>query len=86
MEELVPPVLGFLIGLLVWRSTAGRVRLALSAAGIVAAALAATVLSGEYVESWLYLLADLTTAALGFGAAILAMRWMASRSARVSPG
>jgi hypothetical protein len=84
MEELVPPAFGFLIGLLLWRSTAGRLHAALSAMGIAAAALAATVLSGEYLESWFYLLVDATTAALGFGAAVLVTRWMPALAARWS--
>lgn len=71
MEELVPFVLGVVLGALVWVATTGRVRFALSASAVVASGLAATVLSAEYQETWLYLLLDLGEAAIGLAIGML---------------
>jgi len=65
MKELVPFILGVLLGALLTVRTAGRTR---------SAAYAATALSGEYQTSWVYLLLDCAEAALGLvaGLAIVA--------------
>jgi uncharacterized membrane protein YfcA len=65
VEELVPFVLGVVLGALIWVATTGRIRYALSASAVVASGLAATVLSAEYQQSWVYLLLDLGEAAIG---------------------
>jgi hypothetical protein len=65
MDELVPVILGAALGALIWRGTGGRMRLALSILAVLVSGAAATVLSGEYVESWIYLLLDLGEAAFG---------------------
>jgi hypothetical protein len=65
MVELLPIVLGTIVGAVIYRHTRGRTRLVLSVAAVIVSGTAATVLSGEYVESWIYLLLDLGLAALG---------------------
>jgi hypothetical protein len=68
MDELVPVILGVVLGALIWRSAAGRARLALSVFGVLASGAAATVVSGEYIQSWIYILLDLGEAAVGLAA------------------
>jgi hypothetical protein len=65
MDELVPVILGIILGVLIGRSTTGITRIALSIAAVLVSGATATVLSGEYVQSWIYLLLDLGEAALG---------------------
>lgn len=65
MDETVPVILGILLGALIWSTTAGPIRLLLSVCAVLVSGLTATVLSGEYHESWIYLLLDLGEAALG---------------------
>jgi hypothetical protein len=65
MEELVPLILGLLFGAGVWRKTSGRARVATSVIAVIGAALTATVVSGEFRESWLFLLLDAGLAAFG---------------------
>lgn len=71
MDELVPVVLGLVLGAPIWVATTGRSRLALSACAVLISGLAATVLSGEYAQSWIYLVLDLGEAALGMAAGVL---------------
>ena len=71
MDEVVPVVLGVVLGALIWVATTGSTRLALSVSAVLVSGVAATVLSGEYHESWIYLLLDLGEAALGLAAGIL---------------
>jgi hypothetical protein len=87
MDELVPIALGVLLGALLWAATAGVVRLALSVCAVLVSGLAATVLSGEYHQSWVYLLLDLGEAATGLAVGMLiGRRIIAGRAiARVSP-
>lgn len=85
MYELVPVILGFVLGAVIWRATASTTRAALSALAILVSALSATVLSGEAEESWVYLLLDLAEAMAGFGAAVLLMRTLARRARARSP-
>ena len=68
MDELVPVVLGLVSGAFIWVATIGRIRLALSISAVLVAGLAATVLSGEYEQSWIYLMLDLAEAAVGMAA------------------
>jgi hypothetical protein len=74
MKELVPFILGVLLGALLTVRTAGRTRSAAYAAAVVLSGAAATALSGEYQTSWFYLLLDCAEAALGLvaGLAIVA--------------
>jgi hypothetical protein len=65
MVELLPIVLGTILGAVIYRHTRGRTRLVLSVAAVIVSGTAATVLSGEYAESWIYVLFDLGLAALG---------------------
>jgi hypothetical protein len=65
MDELVPVILGIILGALIGRSTTGLARIVLSVVAVLVSGAAATILSGEYVESWVYLLLDLGEAALG---------------------
>lgn len=65
MDEAVPVILGILLGALIWSTTSGPIRLLLSICAVLVSGLTATVLSGEFHESWIYLLLDLGEAALG---------------------
>jgi uncharacterized membrane-anchored protein YhcB (DUF1043 family) len=74
MDELVPIILGIILGALIWRSTTGRTRIALSIGAVLVSGAAATVLSGEYLESWIYLLLDFGEAAIGLAIGMLIAR------------
>ena len=65
MDELFPVILAVILGMLIGRVTAARPRTILSVAAVLVSGAAATVLSGEFAESWIYLLLDLGEAALG---------------------
>ncbi|HTW29517.1 MAG TPA: hypothetical protein VME92_20500 [Acetobacteraceae bacterium] len=65
MDELVPVILGALFGAAIWYFTTGVLRTVLSVLAVIVAGVAATVASGEYHESWIYLLLDLGEAVLG---------------------
>jgi hypothetical protein len=65
MYEIVPVALAFVLGIAVWRYTNGGVRLILSCCTVAISGLAATTLSGEFHESWVFLLLDLGEAAFG---------------------
>lgn len=65
MDELIPVIVGIVLGALIWRRASGHLRGLLSVAAVLVSGLAATVLSGEYHESWLYLLLDLGEATIG---------------------
>jgi hypothetical protein len=65
MDELVPVILGAIFGVIIWLSTSGRLRFALSLVAVIVSGTVATVASGEYHQSWIYLLLDFGEAALG---------------------
>ena len=65
MGELVPVMLGAIFGAVIWLTTTGRLRFALSVAAVIVSGAAATIASGEYHESWIYLLLDFGEAAFG---------------------
>jgi hypothetical protein len=65
MYEIVPIALAFALGAVIWRYTNGSIRLILSCGAVSVSGLAATVLSGEFHESWVFLLLDLGEAAFG---------------------
>ena len=81
MEELVPVILGVVLGALIGRSTTGPTRIVLSIAAVLVSGAAATILSGEYVESWGYLLLDFGEAALGLAIGfVIAHRLLSGRT------
>jgi hypothetical protein len=65
MEELIPFILGALLGALFAARTTGRARSAAYAAAVALSGGVATVLSGEYQTSWVYLLLDCAESAFG---------------------
>jgi hypothetical protein len=65
MDEVVPVVLGAVLGFAIWHFGPGRARILLSIGAVVLSGVLATVFSGEYAESWIYLLLDLGEAAVG---------------------
>ena len=71
MDEVVPVILGAVFGAVLWRYTSGSTRMALGVLAVIVSAGAATILSGEYIESWLYLLIDLGEATFGLVVGIL---------------
>jgi len=81
MDELVPIILGIIFGALIWRGTTGRIRIALSICAVLISGAAATVLSGEYQESWIYLLLDFGEAAIGLAIGMLIARRVQSSRA-----
>ena len=93
MFEILPVALAFVLGILIWRTTSGGIRLILSCGAVALSGLAATTLSGEFHESWVFLLLDFGEAAfglaIGFAAAHRLLRAGAARgrrsAARVRP-
>jgi hypothetical protein len=65
MYEIVPVALAFVLGVVIWRYTDGRLRLLLSCCAVALSGLTATTLSGEFHQSWVFLLLDLGEAAFG---------------------
>ena len=65
MYELVPIILGALWGTVICLTTNGKTRFALSLVVVAVSGTVATVVSGEYLESWIYVLQDFSEAALG---------------------
>jgi hypothetical protein len=81
MDELVPVLLGAALGVVVWSTAGGRSRAVLSILAVIFSAGAATIASGEYQQSWFYLLLDLGEALLGFALGVcLATRLRIKRS------
>jgi hypothetical protein len=76
MEKLVPIIIGIALGALIWRTTKGHLRGLLSVLAVLASGFAATVLSGEYHQSWLYLLLDLGEAAFGLTVGFAIAHWL----------
>jgi hypothetical protein len=81
MEEIIAPTIAFLAGLWPWSSRFGTRPLAmvLGAAISVGAGLIATILTGEYFASWLYLLADIGGGVVGVVGATVAVRFVSVR-------
>jgi hypothetical protein len=65
MDELVPVLLAFVLGTAIWRHASARIRPMLVCLVVAISGLGPTVLSGEFRESWLYLLLDIGEAASG---------------------
>jgi hypothetical protein len=76
MDELFPVILGVIFGALIWCFAVARYRAVLSILAVLVAGTAATVLSGEYVESWIYILLDLGEAALGLALGMALAHWL----------
>jgi hypothetical protein len=66
VQEIFLFAISVLLGAGIWSSATGGHRLALSISALLVSGVAATILSGEYHESWIYLLIDLGEAASGF--------------------
>ena len=71
MNEVVPIVFAFALGIVVWRYANGRSRLILSCCAVAISGLTATMLSGEFRESWIFLFLDLGEAAFGLAVGTL---------------
>jgi hypothetical protein len=69
MDELIPVLIAFCLGSLVWRTSKGTVLVALSTASILATAFVASWFSGEFSRSYLYLPIDLIESGAGLAAA-----------------
>jgi hypothetical protein len=65
MDELVPLILGAVFGAIIWLTTSGRLRFAVSVAAVIVSGATATIASGEYHDSCIYLLLDFGEAAFG---------------------
>ena len=80
MKEALPLLIGCCFGTAAFLRGGSARRVALGSAGAALAAFAAVLASGEYRESWAYLLLDLAEAAAGFAAGImgtaLGRRWL----------
>jgi hypothetical protein len=86
MDEIVPVILGTVLGALVWRTTTGRMRSVLSVLAVLAAGAFATILSGEFQVSWVYFLIDFSEAALGLIIGIALVHFFLPRpAANTSP-
>jgi hypothetical protein len=72
MDEILPVVLAFALGIVIWRYTNGSIRLILSCCAVALSGLAATTLSGEFHQSWVFLFLDLSEAAFGLAIGFLA--------------
>jgi len=88
MDEFFPLISSAVLGWLLWRGTSGRLRAALVVIGVFACALSATVVSGEYEESWAFLAFDLTEAVVGVavGAGVSRMLQRSRSSATTGAG
>jgi hypothetical protein len=65
MDELATVTVAAFLGAVIWRSARGKMRIFLSLLAVIAAGTIASLASGEFQESWHYLLLDLGEAALG---------------------
>ncbi|MGH7050307.1 MAG: hypothetical protein ACREFV_02835 [Acetobacteraceae bacterium] len=76
MDELVPVVLGIIFGAVVWLASTGRTRVVLSVVAVLVSGAAATIASGEYSTSWIYLLLDFGEAAFGLAIGYAVAAWL----------
>jgi hypothetical protein len=83
MDEIVPCILGAILGAMIWLSARGVARFALSILVVIVSATVATIASGEYMASWVYLLLDLGEAAFGLAVGyVVAARLLSPRATR----
>jgi len=80
MDEFFPLISSAILGWVLWRGTEGRLRVVLAAIGVFACAFAATIVSGEYEESWAFIALDLFEAVVGMAVGAGVSRWMRQRS------
>jgi hypothetical protein len=80
MDELIPVFIAAVFGALIWSSTTGRIRVLLLTATMFAIGVTATILSGEFAVSWLYLLQDIAEAAAGLACGVVILRWLTATS------
>lgn len=73
MKEWVPLILGAAFGVVIWRKMSEHARVDAGVAAVMASAIIATLVSGEFRESWVFLLLDAGLAALGLAAGFLLM-------------
>ena len=73
MEELVPLFFGIVVGAVIWRKTTGLARIGSGFLAVAIIAALATLSSGEFTESWAFLLLDAGLGALGVGIGSLLM-------------
>lgn len=85
MGEIIPVVLGIILGSLVRRGAGGAMRAVLSLFAAAVCGLFATVIAGEYQISWLYLLPDLGEATLGLAIGFAVASRLPTRFARTGP-
>lgn len=79
MDELFPVLLAAALGIAISLYARGRTRWILSGLAVAASGLAATTFTGEFEESWLYLLQDLAEAAVGLALGFAIARWVPPR-------
>jgi hypothetical protein len=79
MEEFFPVFLAAALGIAIWLYVPGRVRWILSVLAVVVSGVAATTFTGEFEESWLYLLQDLAEAACGLAVGFAIAHWLLPR-------
>lgn len=79
MDELFPVLLAAALGIAVSLYARGAALCILSCLVVVGSGMAATTFSGEFQESWLYLLQDLAEAAFGLGLGFAIVRWALPR-------
>jgi hypothetical protein len=83
MDEIVPCILGAVLGAMIWLNARGVTRFALSILAVIVSAAVATIASGEYLGSWIYLLLDLGEAAFGLAIGyVVAARLLSPRATR----
>jgi hypothetical protein len=83
MDELVPVILGAILGAIVCVTTSGRTRNVLSAFAVLLSGATSTVATGEYQESLSYFLLDFGEAALGLVMGfVVAAKLLAPRTTR----
>jgi hypothetical protein len=76
MSEFLPPFAGWCLGSSIFFLNRSRLRTFVGIAGILAIALAAVTISGEFRITWTYLLPDLAEAAAGIAGGFALMRWV----------
>ena len=79
MEEFFPVFLAAALGIGIWLYAPGRLGWILSVLAVAVSGLAATIFTGEFEESWLYLLQDLAEAACGLAVGFVIAYWLLPR-------
>ena len=82
MSELFPLAAGLLVGALLARSFTGRTLWALIALAAVAIGFCATLISGEWLSSWDFVLVDIPEALVTMLLGVTLVRWAARSPGR----